>query len=805
MNLRRIYTIATVAAIAGGGAQSAPVSGYYDSCNGKTGDALLKELHEVIDNHTNVGYDGLWEVYADSDVYPEDGKIWDMYSTKHWPLNSEKCGNYKSVGDCYNREHSLPKSWFSERSPMKSDAFHVYPTDGKVNGQRSNYPYGECAGGVTLGSSGSVRALGRCGKSTTPGYSGTVFEPDDEYKGDFARTYFYMAARYNDVISSWSSDALAGNSYPVFKTWQLDVLLKWHRQDPVSNKELDRNDAVYRHQRNRNPFIDHPELAEYIWGDRKGEAWDASGVTEPMLSLPVNGSAVDMGVYGVNVTRTATVNVKGANIKGNLTLTVSGDGFTVTPSTVSASQANTGTTATVYVLATQAGTHTGTLVISGDGISSTVTFSGTAVTGIPVDEAVNVSDHSFTARWANILDGIGATYSLDVRRDGVSIEGYPRDVQASAESHEVTGLDAATTYTYTVSSGTLTSREVSVTTAEPLPWIDLLFDGDLSFVCDPGEPSEVAELLVDVENITDDITIRVEAPFEVSTDRSTWTQTLTILAEEERFYMRLNATQPGTYTTTVSLSAGDYVNDNFEATGTTRSLEPTFVEDFEAEWIEGTPPTNWGPYVTTQYRGTAGLWDLHNIGMYGDVHSGSQALRFYNKTGESWAATAENRTTGIGTVTFYAKAWKPTEQGAMDIEVSVDNGKTWKTYGAVDLYGTSDYEQYTVTVNESRPARVRFNRTSDGGRIRLDDVTISDYYASDLIADTDYHRWDAYCRDGRLVVTVADDSADLLVYSADGIIRYDGAVASGTTVIDTLPAGIYIVAIGDFTRVVAIR
>ncbi|MDE6403596.1 MAG: endonuclease, partial [Muribaculaceae bacterium] len=169
---------------------------YYKSCEGKSGKSLLQALHEVINNHTNVGYDGLWTVYQTSDVRA-NGTVWDMYSTKEWVVGKEHCGNYKNVGDCINREHSFPKSWFNDASPMMSDAFHIYPTDGKVNGQRSNFPYGECSNGTTLASSGSVKALGRFGTSTFPGYSGKVFEPDDQYKGDFARSYFYMAACYN--------------------------------------------------------------------------------------------------------------------------------------------------------------------------------------------------------------------------------------------------------------------------------------------------------------------------------------------------------------------------------------------------------------------------------------------------------------------------------------------------------------------------------------------------------------------------------------------------------------------------------
>ncbi len=162
-------------------------AGYYSTCEGKNGSDLLKALNKRISSHTNVGYDGLWNVYKTSDVRP-NGKVWDMYSTKEWNVGAQHCGNYKNIGDCINREHSVPQSWFSKASPMKSDAFHVYPTDGKVNGQRSNFPYGECEGGTVLPSNGSVKALGRLGTSTYPGYSGKVFEPDDEYKGDCART-----------------------------------------------------------------------------------------------------------------------------------------------------------------------------------------------------------------------------------------------------------------------------------------------------------------------------------------------------------------------------------------------------------------------------------------------------------------------------------------------------------------------------------------------------------------------------------------------------------------------------------------
>ena len=241
---------------------------YYVSVEGKFGAALKTALNKVIKNHKDVGYGGLYEVYETAD--DKDGQVWDMYSTCTWYHGNKKCGNYYSnVCDCYNREHTIPQSWFDERTPMKSDAFHVYPTDGKVNGLRSNYPHGE-----TNASPIGGMALGKLGSSSVSGYSGTVYEPDDEYKGDIARTYFYFVTCYEDKLSGFDkNDVLTGDTYPSLTYWFYNLMLDWHREDPVSEKELVRNEAVYEHQKNRNPFIDYPELVEHIWGNKKSEAF----------------------------------------------------------------------------------------------------------------------------------------------------------------------------------------------------------------------------------------------------------------------------------------------------------------------------------------------------------------------------------------------------------------------------------------------------------------------------------------------------------------------------------------------------
>jgi len=241
-------------------------AGYYDDAIGLREDAMKLALHNIIKAHTVVSYSSLHTHYQVTDKKP-NGKVWDMYSDVpggtppyEFTFMTDKCGNYGKEGDCYNREHSFPQSWFNKASPMKSDMFHVYPTDGYVNGKRSSYPYGEVSSPTWTSQNGS-----KLGSNTTPGYTGKVFEPIDEYKGDFARTYFYMATRYYTEDGSWDINDMMNKSQP--KAWALSMLYQWHIQDTVSQKEIDRNNAVYGIQHNRNPFIDHPEWVDSIWFD----------------------------------------------------------------------------------------------------------------------------------------------------------------------------------------------------------------------------------------------------------------------------------------------------------------------------------------------------------------------------------------------------------------------------------------------------------------------------------------------------------------------------------------------------------
>ena len=267
---------------------AASLPAYYEDLQGKSGKSLFDAVHVVAkEGYSSLGYDGLWSAFKTTDK-KSNGKVWDMYSDCSWTFGSDQCGSYSSECDCYNREHSIPKSWFGgSTSGPGCDIFHLVPTDGKVNGMRSNYAFGEVSSasytydGAKKGSAKSITIIGgntiAGNTGTTISFSGTVFEPRDEYKGDFARGYM-------GSLLKWAGDQsfTTGEGAKIFTTnfttgsfgltkYGVALLMKWHRQDPISQKEIDRNNGIQETQGNRNPFIDYPYLAEYIWGEKAGE------------------------------------------------------------------------------------------------------------------------------------------------------------------------------------------------------------------------------------------------------------------------------------------------------------------------------------------------------------------------------------------------------------------------------------------------------------------------------------------------------------------------------------------------------
>lgn len=313
---------------------SAQPAGYYDSAAGLTGTTLQQALHDIIDNHTSVTYNDLWTYFQNTDKKP-DGAVWDMYSDipsgsppYTYIFVANQCGSsgYDSEGDCYNREHSFPKSWFGgEVIPMYTDLFHLYPTDGFVNNKRDNFPFGTTATPVWTSSNGSK--LGAC---SYIGYSGTVFEPVNAYKGDFARSFFYMAVRYYGEDVGWPGSDMVTGSQP--KVWALRMLMEWDLADPVSQKERDRNNAVYVIQGNRNPFIDNTSYVELIWGSQNGTGDIAA--SKEMISVWPNPASVTATIE-VAEQIAPSYNIRIVNISGKLIMDKSVSGSPVNIDVVS--------------------------------------------------------------------------------------------------------------------------------------------------------------------------------------------------------------------------------------------------------------------------------------------------------------------------------------------------------------------------------------------------------------------------------------------------------------------------------------
>ena len=386
---------------------------YYSSLNGKSGTTLFSAVHSVSKvGYSTLSYGGLWTAYKTTDVYPaghaKAGKIWDMYGGCTFTYSSDQCGGYSDECDCYNREHSIPKSWFgggtSDGTPGV-DLFHIFPTDGKVNGMRSAYAFGEVSSssysynGSKLGTAKSItisNTILNTSGSSTQTCSATVFEPIDEYKGDFARAYFGTMIRWSEgdyqTFTTGAGAYMFSNAYTAAKYYGLTaygvaLLMKWHRNDPVSQKEIDRNNACQDTQGNRNPFIDYPCLAEYFWGNKSGETFNLSDVigsftdgfsgdgcscgTDPAITQPSD--AIDVGATSVGVPVNKSVTILGVNLTANLNFYITGTNaslFSLGATTMTQAAATSGSSLTITYTPTAGGDHTATLVISGGGLAS---------------------------------------------------------------------------------------------------------------------------------------------------------------------------------------------------------------------------------------------------------------------------------------------------------------------------------------------------------------------------------------------------------------------------------------------------
>lgn len=466
--------ITTAALLCGLSASAGFTEGYYDRMDGKKKEELKRAARDCVRQHTRLQYYELPNYWQYSDVYPErvDGlkRWWDMYSDAVYLIREGQSGTQSFSANRMQREHAVPKSWWKragdvEYTPAYSDMWNLYPSDGAANQAKLNYPFGETR---TTTFDNGVSKVGAPKAGYGGGASG-VFEPADEYKGDFARAIFYMATVYDDL--TWVYDYMfVSNTYPTLVPWARSMLLQWARQDPVSQKEIDRNDAVEQYQGNRNPFIDFPNLADYIWGISAGETFivaEQAGsdpnppiTGDPEITAPVNGEALDFGQTAAGHAVTRSLQISGHNLTGPLSLRVAGTdracfNAAVTSIPAATINRNGGYMLDITYLPAAVGRHEALISLYDGGIEGSIAVSLrgealevpqlTALTALAPDD---ISDKGYTARWT-AATGEADYYTVTrVRYSGGAPEA--ESYETDGTSYVFTDRDPAIAESYTV-------------------------------------------------------------------------------------------------------------------------------------------------------------------------------------------------------------------------------------------------------------------------------------------------------------------------------------------------------------------
>ena len=404
---------------------------YYSRAENLSDEQLKTVLHDIISANSvrysfGSGAHHTWEGFYYTDR-KEDNSVWDMYSD-----NVRYFGDMFASIEGIDIEHTFPKSWWGGSvNDGYKDLHLLTPADYSANRSKSNNAMGK----VTVASfdNGSFKV----GKN--PDYGDfKVFEPTDEYKGDFARIFFYVATCYQNYEwvldnSKYGSYYSLTNSYLTFQPWQIELLLQWHRQDPVSEKELARHEEVYKIQGNRNPFIDYPCLVEYIWGNRKGQQFKSDEVlatsdlkylamtdrpgcdceiSVPTLIRPLDGSVIHFEEQSRNEKTTQRIYMQTAQISGQVHFEIDDTtSFTIKQSMLSAYTTNAGTYLDISFMPATLGEHTAKLHITNQDIDATIMLEGLCTTVFHAFDATDITKDGFTAQWS---DAEVDEYKLDV-------------------------------------------------------------------------------------------------------------------------------------------------------------------------------------------------------------------------------------------------------------------------------------------------------------------------------------------------------------------------------------------------------
>ena len=526
---------------------------FYRPVEGLKKAQLKSAFHELIRPGKVLDYGGkgegyTWAGFAVTDRMPDSVTVRDRYSD-----HTRRFDGLEAVPGM-NIEHVFANSWWGHTvNDAYCDLFNLFPSDASANGRKSNNPMGEVTGEASFDN-----GVTRVGKSASYREDSliTVWEPADQWKGDFARTYFYMATCYEDFDQDWQTPegllVVEKNRYPTLRPWVSRLLLEWNAEDPVDDIERMRNEAVCGIQGNRNPFVDYPQLADYIWGDSTDYAFYTDGMTtEPEIFIPEDGTVIDFGLQAVALGMDRTFMVRGRNLPEGLSLRQDSPAFELDVQSLSGDEITRGKAVGVACRpGIPAGVHETALLLSDGRFEQSVTLRVEFVDGVPAypaqDVVCTVAAKRFTASWMDMGEEFSyelEVYTKDTQGHPHMCEGYP--LTTDFTSARVEGLKASTTYYYKVNATdrngqvVMSSEEVEVVMPDVTP-VFTANVSEMSFSSVPGRPSVAQTVEVTALEVPQYVTTAtVEPPFEVSADGVEWSQAATLSGFDPQFLVRL--------------------------------------------------------------------------------------------------------------------------------------------------------------------------------------------------------------------------------------------------------------------------
>ena len=716
----------------------------------------------------------------------EDMQVRDRYSNVARYFNPDM-----SAVSNMNIEHIWANSWWGHlKNNAYCDLFNLYPADRDANGRKSNNPIGIITGNIVFDN-----GMTRVGISDSYRSDSliTAWEPADEWKGDFARTYFYMATTYQHMTDEWQTNdgllTVDPKSWQTMRPWVYHLMLEWAEDDPVDDIERERNELICQIQGNRNPYVDWPELADYVWGKRVGETFYLDPEAEtPELFVPVEGQTIDFGLQSLQLGLNRSLTVRGRNFPDGLTATLEGEGFTMADANLSADEVTAGTQLVLTNSATEAGNYEATLILSSGDYYQHVPLCMTLMDGIPAYPARDITctqySKKFTASWMDMHLTEGEKYTVNVysiKKDvQTPLSGFPKEVEETTLVVDK-GLAASTTYYYqvTAADGTLVSNTVQV----DMPALTPEFKTSSSYLMFsampdmPSTPQQVTLSAKYMPQAKSDVTMTCTAPFEFSVDGENWEcEGLIILPKasaEATFFVRLGEVpREGNYEGELELSAPG-VNDIV--------IDLTAVVDYDRGFFESFELSSKSTYAVADLQCVEALWRLNDVIIYSDNRRNDN-LSARLKVGGS-AEMLEDKPLGCDSLWFWAGLYNNDTGVKLTVSYSLDQGSSWTPVVNELAFTKGEWNRYGYRLDVANPLRLRFEATGTSGkRINLDDIQMS--HSSNLVVPVAPMEW------------MSEATAPSLVYTLDG--RYVGNV---------LPSrrGIYLVRRGSHLTKKSVR